>query len=73
MQALETSKLNNVVLQAPLLGFQRQDAVDVFEKSHDRVCRRARCVRHAPEDLGRGKVVSLHCETQPHLDDGARK
>jgi hypothetical protein len=69
VQTLKPAHLDDIVLQAPLLGFQRYHVVDVFEQAGDCVCLRAIRLGHVPEHVGGGDTVALDGESEAHVED----
>jgi hypothetical protein len=67
VQTLKAAHFDDIVLQAPLLGFQRDHVVDVLEEAGDGVGLGAGRLWHVPEHVGRGDAVSLYRESKPHV------
>jgi hypothetical protein len=67
VQTLETSHFDDIMLQAPLLCFQRYYVVDIFEKAGDGIRLRAVRLWHVPEDVRSRNVVPLDCEPETHV------
>jgi hypothetical protein len=68
VQALEATHLDDVVLQAPLLGLQRYHVVDVLQQAGDCVSLGAVRFRDVPEHVGGGDAVSLNSESEAHAE-----
>jgi hypothetical protein len=67
VQTLEASHLDDIMLQAPVLCFQRYYVVDIFEKAGDGIRLRAVRFGYVPEDVRSRNVIPLDGEPETHV------
>jgi hypothetical protein len=73
VQTLETGELDNIVLQAPVLGFERNYQVYVLEQAGDRVRLRVCRRRDAPQNVCIGQSIPLDRQSEAHLHKALRR
>ena len=73
VQTLEAGELDNIVLQAPVLSFERNYQVDVLEQAGDRVRLRAGGRGDAPQNVCIGQIIPLDRQAEAHLHKELRR